>query len=181
MLVTMLVTIDQQIDGGDMREKKPALRLVAGDGKPAKKKRPLTAKQERFVAEMIRGATQADAYRTAYGDGKLKMKPSAVYTEAGRLMAHPEITRRLLAAQASVERSAVSSALSKRRWIVERLEHEAEHAQSDAGRVRALELLGKVTEVALFTDRVEQIDSELSPDQLRDELQQRLLKLVDDG
>jgi hypothetical protein len=64
---------------------------------------------------------------------------------------------------------------------VERLEHEAETAQSDAGRVRALELLGKVTEVALFTDRVEQIDSELSPDQLRDELQQRLLKLVSDG
>jgi len=64
---------------------------------------------------------------------------------------------------------------------VERLEHEAEHAQSDAGRVRSLELLGKVTEVALFTDRVEQVDSDLSPEQLRDELEQRLLKLVGDG
>ena len=162
-----------------MKEKRPDLRLVAGDGKPAKKKRPLTAKQERFVAEMIRGATQADAYRTAYSAAG--MKPSAIYTEASLLVSHPEITKRLLAHQASVERSAVSSALSKRRWIVERLEHEAEHAQSDAGRVRALELLGKVTEVAMFTDRVEQIDSELSPDQLRDELQQRLLKLVSDG
>ena len=163
-----------------MTEKRPDLRIVGGDKKPAKK-RKLTAKQESFVAEMIRGATQADAYRTAYGDGKLKMKPSAVYTEAGRLMGHPEIARRILAHQASVERSAVSSALSKRRWIVERLEHEAEHAQSDAGRVRALELLGKVTEVALFTDRVEQVDNDLSPDQLRDELEQRLLKLVGDG
>ena len=163
-----------------MKEKRPDLRIVGGDKKPAKK-RKLTAKQERFVAEMIKGATQADASRTAYGDGKLKMKPSAVYTEAGRLMGHPEIARRILAHQASVERSAVSSALSKRRWIVERLEHEAEHAQSDAGRVRALELLGKVTEVALFTDRVEQVDNDLSPDQLRDELEQRLLKLVGDG
>ena len=161
-----------------MKEKRPDLRIVAGDSKPAKK-RKLTAKQERFVAEMIRGATQADAYRTAYdAEG---MKPSAVYTEASLLTAHPEITKRLLAHQASVERSAVSSALSKRRWIVERLEHEAEHAQSDAGRVRALELLGKVTEVALFTDRVEQVDNDLSPDQLRDELEQRLLKLVGDS
>ena len=160
--------------------KRPDLRLVGGDSKAAKK-RKLTAKQERFVAEMIRGATQADAYRIAYGDGKLKMKPSAIYTEAGRLMGNPEIARRLHAHQASVERSAVSSALSKRRWIVERLEHEAENAQSDAGRVRALELLGKVTEVALFTDRVEQVDNDLSPDQLRDELEQRLLKLVAEG
>ena len=47
--------------------------------------------------------------------------------------------------------------------------------------MRALELLGKVTEVALFTDRVEQVDNDLSPDQLRDELEQRLLKLVGDG
>lgn len=161
-----------------MKEKRPDLRIVGGDKKPAKK-RKLTAKQERFVAEMIRGATQADAYRTAYSaEG---MKPSAIYTEASLLVSHPEITKRLHAHQASVERSAVSSALSKRRWIVERLEHEAEHAQSDAGRVRALELLGKVTEVALFTDRVEQVDNDLSPDQLRDELEQRLLKLVGDG
>ena len=161
-----------------MTEKRPDLRIVGGDKKPAKK-RKLTAKQERFVAEMIRGATQADAYRTAYSaEG---MKPSAIYTEASLLVSHPESTKRLHAHQASVERSAVSSALSKRRWIVERLEHEAEHAQSDAGRVRALELLGKVTEVALFTDRVEQVDNDLSPDQLRDELEQRLLKLVGDG
>ena len=161
-----------------MKEKRPDLRIVGGDKKPAKK-RKLTAKQERFVAEMIRGATQADAYRTAYSaEG---MKPSAIYTEASLRVSHHEITKRLHAHQASVERSAVSSALSKRRWIVERLEHEAEHAQSDAGRVRALELLGKVTEVALFTDRVEQVDNDLSPDQLRDELEQRLLKLVGDG
>ena len=57
---------------------------------------------------------------------------------------------------------------------------EAIVAAAAAGRVRALELLGKVTEVALFTDRVEQVDSDLSPDQLRDELEQRLLKLVGD-
>ena len=160
--------------------KRPDLRLVGAaivDGK--KPRRPLTGKQERFVAEMIRGATQADAYRTAYSaEG---MKPSAIYTEASLLVSHPEIAKRLLAHQASVERSAVSSALSKRRWICERLEHEAKHAASDAGRVRALELLGKVTEVALFTDRVEQVDNDLSPDQLRDELEQRLLKLVAEG
>jgi len=168
-----------------MREKKPDLRLVAGDGKPAKKKRPLTAKQERFVQALVKGGpdgkgmSQADAYRSAYSADR--MSSHAVHCEASLLAAHPEVAARVALHRQAVERSALTHSLTRRRWIVERLEHEAEHAQSDAGRVRALELLGKVTEVALFTERVEQIDSELSPDQLRDELQQRLLKLVSDG
>ena len=164
---------------------------VAGDGdepeakaKPKGKaqRRKLTAKQERFLSEMIRGATQADAYRTAYDCAK--SSPSAIYTEAGRLMGHPEITRRLLAHQASVERSAASTALSeraeRRAFVLEGLEREARTAASDSARVQALALLGKTQGVDLFTDRVEQV-ADRSPDEVRAELEQRLAKLLGTG
>lgn len=156
-----------------MRDKRPRLTVVE-DQPRRKPKRVLTAKQERFVAEVIRGGTQADAYRVAYSASG--MKPSAIYTEANRLMGHPEVARRLQANRDSMQRSAVSSALSRRRWIIERLELEAV-SSSDATRVRALELLGKTTEVRLFTDIVE-TTSTASPDEVRSELEARLTALL---
>ena len=162
-------------------KKKPDLYIIEGDSEAPKpkataKKRRLTAKQERFVAEVIKGSTQADAYRTAY-EAK-GMKPSAIYTEANRLMGNPEIARRLQANRDSIQRSAVSSALSRRRWIVERLEHEAANAESDAARVRSLELLGKTTDIKLFADIVETSTSDSSPEQVKAELEAKLTKIL---
>ena len=162
-------------------KKKPDLYIIEGDSEAPKpkataKKRRLTAKQERFVAEVIKGSTQADAYRTAY-EAK-GMKPSAIYTEANRLMGNPEIARRLQANRDSIQRSAVSSALSRRRWIVERLEHEAANAESDAARVRSLELLGKTTDIKLFADIVETSTSDTSPEQVKAELEAKLTKIL---
>ena len=162
-------------------KKKPDLYIIEGDSEAPKpkataKKRRLTAKQERFVAEVIKGSTQADAYRTAY-EAK-GMKPSAIYTEANRLMGNPEIARRLQANRDSIQRSAVSSALSRRRWIVERVEHEAANAESDAARVRSLELLGKTTDIKLFADIVETSTSDTSPEQVKAELEAKLTKIL---
>ena len=162
-------------------KKKPDLYIIEGDSEAPKpkataKKRRLTAKQERFVAEVIKGSTQADAYRTAY-EAK-GMKPSAIYTEANRLMGNPEIACRLQANRDSIQRSAVSSALSRRRWIVERLEHEAANAESDAARVRSLELLGKTTDIKLFADIVETSTNDSSPEQVKAELEQKLTALL---
>ena len=141
------------------------------------KRRKLTAKQERFLSEMIKGATQADAYRAAYN--ATGMKPSAIYTEAGRSMAHPEVSRRLHAQQDSIERSAVSQALSRRRFVLERLEHEAIEATSDSTRVQALIALGKTPGVDLFTDRVETVGEDRSAEEVRAELERRLAGLLD--
>ena len=139
------------------------------------KRRKLTPKQEAFLAAVIRGATQADAYRAAYN--AKGMKPSAIYTEAGRVMAHPEVSRRLHAAQDSVERSAASSALSRRTFVLDGLEREATQADSDSARVAALIALGKTQGVDLFTDRVETV-TDRTPDEVRAELEQRLAALL---
>ena len=161
------------IDGGagtaKPKPKHPPKNLVSA------KRRKLTAKQERFLAAVIRGATQADAYRAAYN--AKGMKSSAIYTEAGRVMANPEVSRRLHAAQASVERSAASSALSRRTFVLEGLEREARTATSDSARVQALALLGKTQGVDLFTDRVETVTDQ-SPDEVRAALEQRLAALL---
>ena len=94
-------------------------------------------------------------------------------------MGNTMVALRLQAHRDSVDRSVVSSALSRRRWIVERLEHEAAHAESDAARVRSLELLGKTTDVRLFADIVETSTNDASPEQVRAELELKLTSLLE--
>jgi phage terminase small subunit len=157
------------------------LYIIEGDSEPPKakataKKRRLTAKQERFVAEVIKGSTASDAYRKAYdAEG---MKASAIWVESSRMMGNPIVALRLQAHRDSIQRSAVSSALTRRRWIVERLEHEAAHAESDAARVRSLELLGKTTDIKLFADIVETSSNDQSPEQVKAELEEKLTALL---
>ena len=148
----------------------------AGGAKPKQAKRKLTAKQERFLSGLIRGQSQYEAYCNAYS--AKGMKRSAIDTEAWRLSAHPEIARRLHAHHASIERAASASALSRRRLVLERLEHEAVNAESDSARVRALELLGKTHDVGLFVERIETDSGDRSPDDLRRELQDKLTALL---
>ena len=168
-------------DKNNLDDETPKLTLLAGgkgaDGERQKQaKRKLTAKQERFLSGLIRGQSQYEAYCNAYN--AKGMKRSAIDTEAWRLAAHPEIARRLHAHQASIERAASASALSRRRLVLERLEHEAVNAESDSARVRALELLGKTHDVGLFVERIETDSGERSPDDLRRELQDKLTALL---
>ena len=70
----------------------------------------LTAKQERFVEELLSGKTQVDAYRAAYDTSR--MSENAQYREASLLCRHPKITPRLnLAAEASREKLKISAEL----------------------------------------------------------------------
>ena len=162
----------------------PVLTVIEGGGEPAKKRqrrkrRALTAKQEAFVRGLIKGLSQADAYRAAYECAN--MGSHAIHCEASQLAAHPEVTQRLLAHQTSVERSELSHAATRRRWIVERLTHEATNSTSDAARVRALELLGKDSAVKMWTEVQEHVEVDASPDEVREQLEARLTALLADG
>ena len=166
----------------------PILTVIEGGGEPPKrgKRRALTAKQEAFVKALTsggpdgKGMTQTDAYKAAYSCEQMSDK--AIHTEAWKLCTqHPEITRRILSQQAVLDKAALSSALTRRRWIIERLEAEAVDMEtgSPASRVRSLELLGKTER--LFADVVETVQSEASPDDVRRELEARLTALLADG
>ena len=108
---------DEKKDG----DQSPKLTVVEGGKEsPASKRRKLTSKQESFLAGLIRGKTQYEAYCNAYDAGG--MKRSAIDNEAWRLAGHHEISRRLQAHHASIERAASASAGSRRRLVLERLE-----------------------------------------------------------
>ncbi len=53
----------------------------------------LTAKQEKFVQNIIVGMTQADAYRNSYNAEKMTDKQ--IWEEASKLMAKPKVSQRV--------------------------------------------------------------------------------------
>ena len=59
--------------------------------------------------------------------------------------------------------------------VLEQLQKEAlDTNNNESSRIRALELLGKVSEVALFTERLETTTSNQSSDEIRLELEQKI-------
>jgi uncharacterized membrane protein len=75
----------------------------------------------------------------------------------------------------STENMKDSTGLSLRQMVLEQLQKEALNTENnEASRIRALELLGKVSEVALFTERLETTTSNKSSDEIRLELEQKI-------
>jgi len=155
--------------------KKPDLRLV-------KKETPLTIKQRAFVSEIVRGklGSYKEAYATVYDvtltkAGKI---PKWVEVEASKLVASPKIALSIRDAIERKEQSLTASALRTKNYVVERLLRESQDSESDASRVRALELLGK--SVAMFSDVVEERGVRESEDIERD-IEAKLEQLLADS
>lgn len=145
------------------------LQVVAGQSV----KGGLTSKQESFAQAVADGKTLSDAYRASY-DAE-NMKDSTIWTEASQLMDNPKVSTRVLAIQQAREDRTLHDSARLKRLVLERLHAEATEAQSDAARIRALELLGK--SIAMFTDRVEQEEGVRSSEDLEQELIARLERL----
>lgn len=64
-----------------------------------------TPKRERFAQEIVRGLSQADAYRLAFNASS--MKPETVHKRASELMANGWVTGRVAELAAAVEREVV--------------------------------------------------------------------------
>lgn len=155
--------------GGErMTEKR--LSVVAGQSV----KGGLTAKQEAFAQGVAEGKTLSEAYRAAYDTSR--MKEASVWTEASLLMDHPKVIERVSAIQTAKEERTLHDSARLKRLVLERLHKEATTAESDATRVRALELLGK--SIAMFTDRVEQDAVERSAADIERELREKLAGLA---
>lgn len=115
----------------------------------------LTPKQKRFAEELAKGETKAGAYRKAY-----KSKGNAA-TQAKRgwdLAKREEIVGYSESIKAALEAQRFATPAHLRALTI----HELTKGATDpdmppAQRVKCLELLGKITEVALFTERREVI------------------------
>ena len=154
------------------KTEKPTLKIVNKDT-------DLTIKQRAFVDEIIKGklGSYKEAYAKVYDvtltkQGKI---PKWVEVEASRLIANPKVALSLHKAIQRKEDVAVASSLRTRNYVLERLMSESKEADSDATRVRALELLGKT--VSLFNDTIEIKETRDSND-IEAEIEEKIIALL---
>jgi hypothetical protein len=89
----------------------------------------------------------------------------------------PEAVRKTVAMLTEYEWQFVSQAQEIRSYIVAKLIDETKDKKAEV-RLKALKLLGDVTEVALFTQRTEVVTRDLSDEQITAEIHKRLEKLT---
>ena len=158
-----------------MTEKsKPQLKVV-------KKPTDLTPKQRAFVEGIVKGklGSHIDVYMSVYDVARTKTGgiPKHAYVDCSKLMSNPKISLAISNGLQRREHSLVASAHRTRSYVIEQLYKESKESDSDASRVRALELLGK--SVSLFSDVVETKESR-SSDLIESEIESRLVELLKD-
>jgi hypothetical protein len=157
---------------------------IVGGNKSGKKEKELTAKQEAFAQAIVFGVlvdetgkkkhlNASDCYRSVYNVGETT-KPSSIWTEASKLLSSPKVSQRIDVLKGQMETHALSSSLSERDKIIERLWVMADNGQAEASQLRSLELLGK--SIGLFSDRVE-ISESKNLDEVEKELVEKLSAL----
>ena len=118
------------------------------------KEKTLTSKQRDFARKVAMGETKAQAYRDAYNSKTTRAKTQG---DAGsRLSRHSGISTEIEAYQAAIEASKYRTPIQLREFIIHQLTiHAMNEDINPAQRIKSLELLGKVSEVALFMERKE--------------------------
>ena len=147
--------------------------LLVGVDSPIGK---LTPKQREFARQVALGETKAGAYRNTY---KSKGKPHTVAVTAHKMSTRPDVQMTIEAYKAAHEAAKYRNPTQLRELVIHQL---TQHALNDdcppAQRIKALELLGKVSEVAAFTERKETTVVNQSKD-IRANLLERLRNVVD--
>jgi hypothetical protein len=122
-------------------------------GVASTKETRLTSKQRAFAEGVAMGKPAAKAYREAYDT---QAAPIHVGHQAHRLKQDPKIAAQIDALRLANEARKYATPAALRALVIERLTATAiDDDIKPAQRLRALELLGKVTEVAAFTERRE--------------------------
>lgn len=118
----------------------------------------LTAKQEKFVQNIVKGMTQRDAYRDAYNADK--MSENAIDREASLLLKNPKIAQRHRELGEATEKTTIMSAQERLEYltrVVKGIETETkiewddgkavtcEEPASIKTRLSAIDLMNKMT------------------------------------
>jgi hypothetical protein len=131
----------------------------------------LTTKQREFARQIALGETKAGAYRKSR---ITKAKPETASKRGQELAANGAITAQVEAFRAAFEAQKYQTPAHLRALAIHELtKHALDTACPPAQRIRALELIGKMSEVALFVERREIIqvtDSEAIRSRLMDTL-----------
>ena len=138
----------------------------------------LTNKQIAFAKEIALGkATQADAYRKAYGS---KGRPKTVGSNASRLATDERISTAIESFRAAEQYREYQTPSQLRALVVSQLtNHVLDPDFPPAQRVQCLKLLGSVAEIGLFVDRKETLVVHQSGD-IRQRLLDQLKSVITD-
>jgi hypothetical protein len=140
--------------------------------------RELTHKQKAFAREIALGTKGAEAYRKVYNTTSSKQRTAE---QASRLRKQPKIAASVEREKLMIEARKQRTPAELREWVISQLRLEAEDPTNPPSvRVNALQLLGKVTEVAAFTERKERVVLHSSLD-LRAKIEQSIKELTLDA
>lgn len=116
----------------------------------------LTPKQEAFVQEIIKGKSQADAYRSAYSCKN--MSDNAIYREASLLVDSPKISQRIAELREKLTKSTIMTAQERLEWLTKLIQN-TEEGTTD--RLRAIDLMNKMQ--GEYVQKVEaKVDTDIS-------------------
>jgi hypothetical protein len=135
----------------------------------------VTAKEEAFCRAVAGGASQAEAFRRSHDAAD--MNQDTLWRQAVRVAARDRVRTRIDQLVREGEGNALHDRAKAKAWALQRLQHEAETAETDGARVGAISLI--MRHHALLTDRqeVETADTRDSV-ALETELRQRLERLL---
>lgn len=136
---------------------------------PYNNRQRITNRQIAFARDVVGGATLTDAYKNNYDTSN--SKDQTIWSNACVLASNPKVKAKIqeLYAEQDMDRSNIEA--RRREYVLKGLQVEAETAETDGARIRALELLGKT--IAMFSDKEE---SDNEDNRTADELEQEILQ-----
>ena len=99
----------------------------------------LTAKQEEFAQNIIKGMSQADAYRSAYDTQRMKDK--SIHEKASRLMADDKVRARVEELRSELAKPSIMTAQDRLEWLTKIINSEEE---TTADKLKASDQMNKM-------------------------------------
>lgn len=99
----------------------------------------LTAKQEKFVQNIIEGMNQSDAYRNSYSTKRMADK--TIHENASRLMADSKVAARLQELRDQIMKPSIMSAQERLEWLSQLIKSENE---STSDKLKAADIMNKM-------------------------------------
>jgi len=174
MPVAAALRVVAGLDIDNLPERNESQGPIRGQGK---NEYGLTAKQDAFAVGVSNGLTLSASYRASYNAEN--MSGESVVQAASRLMADTRVAARVRGLVEEKKKESTHDAARIKAKVIERLQLEAEDKKNPASvRVRALELLGKLTDVAAFRERVITEEPENTTEGLTAQLEERIANLM---
>ena len=82
----------------------------------------LTAKQEQFAQNIIKGMSQADAYRSAYNTSRMTDK--TIHENASRLANDSKVSARIAELRGQISKENIMTAQKRLEWLTEAIQSE---------------------------------------------------------